>query len=76
MGEWHKVGKKLWSPCDGCEMGHCAYSCEMRDGEPWVKIDTCQETCQRYKDWLDGKLTEGSEQTTFMNNLIIHNVIT
>jgi len=62
MGEWHKVGKKPWSPCDDCQAGYCSYSSKFEDGEWWVKTDDCHETCQRYKDWLDGKLTGKSKK--------------
>lgn len=56
MGEWHKVKPKAWSPCDGCEVGHSAYSSKIVDGKMWIKANHCQETCQRYKDWLNGEL--------------------
>ena len=56
MGEWHKVEPKPWSPCDGCEMGWGSISQKIIDGELYSKIDDCHETCQRYRDWCNGKL--------------------
>ncbi len=49
MGDWHKVERKPYSPCDGCEMGFCSYSQKEVDGELYVKTDNCHETCERVK---------------------------
>lgn len=61
MGEWHKVEqvKDDRYPCRGCEAGSASYSCyeDPVTKEIWVKTDSCQETCQRYKDWVKGRFT-------------------
>ena len=74
MGKWHKVtGEKPWSPCDGCEVGRSAYSHKIVKGESYIKIDHCQETCKRYKDFRAGMLKPPKKEDHSSRTMVFHN---
>ena len=52
MGEWTEVKPKGYSPCDNCEAGSSSISHKEENGREYIKIDTCQETCETYKRFL------------------------
>jgi len=58
MGEWHEVKTYLYKrgdcPCNGCQAGSASVSQKTEDGKLYEKFDCCQETCQPYRDWLEG----------------------
>ena len=51
MRGWHKYKPPdRGDPCTGCQMGWSSYSSEMRDGELWVKTESCFDNCEGYMD--------------------------
>ena len=54
MGKWHEVKPRPYSPCDGCQMGHRSVSQKTVDGKLYTKIDDCQETCDIFKNHING----------------------
>lgn len=57
MGEWQEVKRTVWrdDPCFGCQGGSFNISQKWENGKLYERFDYCQETCQRYKDYWEGK---------------------
>ena len=67
MGNWHEVKPRPYSPCDGCQMGHCAVSQKTVKGKLYTKTDDCHETCNIYKSHVVGSVPK--KEHLFFNNI-------
>ena len=69
MGKWHKVNLYPTGnhPCTGCQMGWGSASSKFVNGEYYSKIDTCDETCERLKNYIYQK-----EEDAIISH-IVHN---
>ncbi len=79
MGKWHRVDLYPMSnhPCSGCQAGWGSQSHKVVAGVNYFKTDTCNETCERLKnytyqreeDLIQGALARGRKEHLFGDNI-------
>lgn len=57
MEEWREVHLYPFGsyPCEGCQTGWASQISKVENGKHHINNDDCSETCQRLKDWKEGK---------------------
>jgi hypothetical protein len=40
------------SPCKGCDVGHGGYTYGKDGKGEYIEVETCQDTCMRYREYV------------------------